>query len=349
MTRVGVLGGGQLAKMLALAGAPLDIRLTVVEPAPHPPAATVAQVVAAPYDSAEARHALASCDVVTVELENVPVEVLVWLAERVPVHPSPDAVAAAQDRRAEKLALRAAGAVTAPIDHEAGLPAIVKARYGGYDGRAQRRVETPAELAAALAVLPAPIVEGVVEFGRELSVIGVRGHDGVTAIYPLIENVHCDGLLHSSRAPAIVSAHARQEATRLVHALTTRFDYVGVLAVELFDTGEGLVANEMAPRVHNSGHWTIEGAVTSQFEQHLRAICGLPLGETAVRGVAAMINLIGRVPHLAALLAVPGAHVHIYGKQPRAGRKLGHVTVVADDADTLDGRLLTVERLVAEA
>jgi 5-(carboxyamino)imidazole ribonucleotide synthase len=242
-----------------------------------------------------------------------------------------------------------------------GLPAVLKTRRLGYDGKGQVVIRSPGQLSSAWEALGgAPLIlEGFVDFTRELSVLAARGRDGATVCYPLIENHHHDGILRLSRAPASgvssqLQALAESFAIRVLDAL----EYVGVLAIELFEieegrtTGDGrmnssrLVANEMAPRVHNSGHWTIEGAETSQFENHLRAILGLPLGSTAPRGYAAMVNLIGTLPDPAALLSVPGAHLHLYGKAPRPGRKLGHVTLRADTPSELDTRLATLQSLL---
>jgi 5-(carboxyamino)imidazole ribonucleotide synthase len=217
------------------------------------------------------------------------------------------------------------------------VPALAKTRRLGYDGKGQRLVETLEELRED------EIAEEIVRFDRELSVLAVRGRGGETAFYPVVENTHRDGILRVSRAPATphLQGLAEDYAFRLLEAL----GYVGVLALELFDVGGRLLANELAPRVHNSGHWTIEGAVTSQFENHLRAILGLPLGPTRALGDAVMVNLVGGLPPLPELAAVPGAHVHLYGKAPRAGRKLGHVTLV----DAGDEAVAAVQRLAAVA
>jgi 5-(carboxyamino)imidazole ribonucleotide synthase len=355
VTVVGVLGGGQLGRMLALAGVPLGMRCICVEPAPDPPAAVAAEVLRAPFDDPDALAALARrCDVVTVELEHVPADALAWLAERVPVRPSPEAVATAQDRLLEKQALRAAGVGTAPFAAVGEQPAgfaegtIVKVRTGGYDGRGQVWLPPGGDVVAAAQQLGAPsIAEGVVAFRRELSVVAARGLDGTIACWPVVENEHADGILAVTRAPASgVDAGQRKQAETIAQAWLERFDYAGVVAVELFDTAAGLLANEVAPRVHNSGHWTIEGAVTSQFEQHLRAITGLPLGDPSTAACSAMVNLIGTLPDIAAVLAVPGAHLHLYGKAPRPGRKLGHVTVVAPDEGARDASLARVRGLV---
>ena len=327
---VGIIGGGQLGRMLALAGVPLGIRCIVVEPSADPPASAAAEVIRAPFDDPAALAVLADrCDVVTVELEHVPVDGLAWLAERVPVRPGPSAIAVAQDRKAEKEALAAAGVATAPWaapPRTFAAGTVVKRRFGGFDGRGQVLLDPGAGIEG---VLDGPCIsEAVVPFDRELSIVAARGVDGAVAAFPVVENRHADGILRTTVAPApSVTAEAQADAERIAVALLERLDYVGVLAVELFDVDGRLLANEVAPRVHNSGHWTIEGTETSQFEQHLRAVCGWPLGSTAVRQPMAMVNLLGSPPPLAKLVAVPGAHVHLYGKQPRPGRKVGHVTV----------------------
>ncbi len=352
---IGIVGGGQLGRMLALAGLPLGVGAVVLEPTVDPPADAVAEVLPWRYDDPGALAALASrAAVVTVELEGVPLDSLAWLAARVPVRPNAEAVGAAQDRLAEKRRFAALDIPTAPFAPwptagdelpDGGL--IVKTRRGGFDGRGQRRVTSAGEVAAAAAELGGEdlIVEGRVEFSRELAIVAARAVDGAVTPWPLVETVHADGILRTAR-PRLDDPR-QGEAEAIVRKLAADLDYVGVLAVELFDTADGLVANEWAPRVHNSGHWTIEGAVTSQFEQHLRAILGWPLGPTAAVGASATVNLIGGVPDPAAVLAVPGAHLHLYGKEPRPARKLGHVTVTAPDDATLDDRLARLDLVLS--
>lgn len=348
MTTVGIVGGGQLARMLALAGHPLGISCVVVEPGLHPPAAAVADVIAAPYGDPGALDELThQADVVTVELEGVPVDGLRRVERRgVPVRPAPDAVAATQDRLAEKQCFAGLGVSTAPWGSAVTPPAIVKTRHGGYDGRGQMVARSDEELAAAHRHLGDDVVcEAFVTFERELSIVAARGVDGSFAAYPLVENRHDDGILRVTLAPAPRLQASRQaEAEDLARRVMESFGYVGVLTVELFETAGGLLANEMAPRVHNSGHWTIEGAITSQFEQHLRAVTGMPLGSVESRP-SAMVNLIGTEPDRERrhrLLALDGVHLHLYGKTPRPGRKLGHVTVVGHDEPDRDARLATV-------
>jgi 5-(carboxyamino)imidazole ribonucleotide synthase len=343
VTTLGIIGGGQLGRMLALAAAPLGIECVAVEPAEKAPAAIAADVIRATYgDRGALEHLARRCDVVTVELEHVPVDALGWLAERVPVRPSPNVVAIAQDRLLEKQALRAAGIPTAAwAEALEAFPegTVVKRRFGGYDGRGQVMVPPGGTVAAVLD--GDCISEAVVPFERELSIVAARDLDGAVVTYPVVENRHADGILRATRAPAPrLDSRTQAQADGFARRLMSAWDYVGVIAVELFQLVDGsLLANEVAPRVHNSGHWTIEGTDTSQFEQHVRAVCSLPLGSAEPWGVAAMVNLIGAIPDAAAVLAVPGAHLHLYGKEPWPGRKVGHVTVVAAEETELDERL----------
>lgn len=358
MTTIGILGGGQLGRMLALAGHPLGYSFVVLTPDAHSPSEPVAQTIIAPYEDPGALDELVErCDVVTYEFENVPDAAVEHLEGRIPVRPSRRAMEVASDRLAEKTLFVELEIPTVPfrqVDSSAdldaavaalGLPAVLKTRRLGYDGKGQRVLRHASDVEGAFTGLGAvpQILEGFVDFKRELSIIAVRGLDGEVAFYPLVENRHEGGILRFTRAPAPdVSPALREKAEGYARRLLENLDYVGVIALELFDDGDELLANEIAPRVHNSGHWSIEGAETSQFENHLRAIAGAPLGSTAARGQSAMINLIGDAPKPLSIQAVPGAHLHLYGKSPRPGRKLGHVTVTADDAKTLDAR---VERL----
>lgn len=350
--KLGILGGGQLARMLAIAGHPLGVQTLVLDPKERCPAADVTEHLAAAYDDQAAIARLAEfADVITYEFENVPVATTEALAKHAPVRPTAAALAMSSDRLVEKRALNALGVETAPfaaVDDEAGLraavtelglPAILKTRRFGYDGKGQWLLREPSDVAAVGPIDRPMILEGFVPFERELSVLGVRGVDGSFDAYPLPDNRHRGGVLVASRAPAAVDETTTRRAREIARALAEDLDYVGVFAVELFDTPGGLVANEVAPRVHNSGHWTIEGAETSQFENHVRAVMGLPLGSCAARGVCEMRNFLGEMPPAAAVLAVPGAHLHDYAKAPKKGRKLGHVTVTAADEATLDERL----------
>jgi 5-(carboxyamino)imidazole ribonucleotide synthase len=324
---VGVIGGGQLGRMLALAGIPLGLSFRFLDPSPDAPAGAVGELLVGPYDDPELLDRLADgADVVTYEFENVPVEA----ARRAGALPDARALEDSQDRLLEKRLFRRLGIPTAPIDDEVTtFPALLKTRRLGYDGKGQRPVETRP------GPDPGQVLEGLVPFDRELSLLAVRGRDGDTRFWPLVENVHEGGILRASRAPAAGAPQARAE--EYGRRLLDELGYVGVLALELFDVGGELVANELAPRVHNTGHWTIEGSATSQFENHLRAILGLPLGPTDARP-SLMLNLIGVTPDAADVLGVPGAHLHLYGKEPRPGRKLGHVTLVDPD-DEREGAL----------
>ena len=350
---VGVLGGGQLGRMLALAGYPLGLRFRFLDPSAEAGAGHLAELQLGAYDDPEALVRFADgLDVATYEFENVADEAARILESRLPVFPPSLALATAQDRLAEKRLFERLGIplpryaqIDSRDDLEAavrwiGLPAILKTRRLGYDGKGQLVLGSEADVPGAfegLGGVPC-VLEERIALRRELSVLAVRGRDGATACYPLIQNTHREGILRVSLAPAgdvgELQALADGYARRILDAL----GYVGVLALELFvdDRDGSLLANEIAPRVHNSGHWTIEGAETSQFENHLRAILGLPLGSTAALGHCAMVNLIGTVNDVASMLEVPGAHLHLYGKTPRPGRKLGHVTLRAATGEARD-------------
>jgi 5-(carboxyamino)imidazole ribonucleotide synthase len=343
--RLGVLGGGQLARMMALAARPLGIDVTVIDPNVEAPARHVASHIVASLDDREALHQLAEqCDVVTIELEAVPPESLEHLQRLRPVYPSGEFVAMTQDRLSEKLGLRALNIATAPINDEVELPAIVKTRRGGYDGRGQRRVSTDAERDRALDELPDPIVEAIVDFRRELSIVAAADRHGRIACWPVATNTHRNGVLFTSQPHG--DDPCQQQAEAIATALIRRYGVIGVCCVELFDTEHGLVANEVAPRVHNSGHWTIEGSTTSQFEQHVRAVCGLPLGLSDLRQPTAMINVIGQEPSLEHLLSIDGVHVHRYEKAPRAERKVGHVTITAATERQLVDRIRRTKAVI---
>ena len=352
---IGILGGGQLGYMLALAGYPLGLRFRFLDPSPEAPVGRIAQRVTADYSDESALEKFASgLELVTYEFENVPVEAARFLAQRVPVYPPPAALKAAQDRLAEKSLFRKLGIATtefAPVSNAAdldasvkslGLPAVLKTCRMGYDGKGQWTLRTAEDVARAKSEMPAVslIFERFVSFTRELSVLAVRSRNGETAIYPLVENHHRGGILRLSLAPAPHLGPAIQRvAERAAQRVLESLNYVGILAIEFFERQGELLANEMAPRVHNSGHWTIEGAVTSQFENHLRAVLGLPLGSAGPAGHCAMLNLIGDLPESAEVLAVPDTHLHLYGKSPRPGRKLGHVTLRAASPERLALRL----------
>ena len=360
--RVGIVGAGQLGRMLALAGYPLGVDCTLLDTSADAPGAQVAPLMQGELGDHAALAKLAErVDVVTIEIENVAVGALESLQGSREVFPPPAAVAVAQDRLAEKTLFHSLGIPTAEfvrIDSEAdadaahalGWPAIVKTRRMGYDGRGQRVVSSRAELGAAwreLGAVPS-IAEAFVKFEREVSLIAVQGANDERAFYPLAENVHRDGILASTVAPYL-DAELQRQAEQWLEAIMTKLRYRGVLAVEFFHTKTGLVANEMAPRVHNSGHWTIEGAETSQFENHLRAVLGWPLGSARARGHAAMLNLLGRMPPRDALLSIAGVHVHDYGKGPRPARKVGHCTLVDSDRERLLERLKPVRAVISRS
>jgi 5-(carboxyamino)imidazole ribonucleotide synthase len=353
--RLGILGGGQLGRMTALAAYPLGVRCTVLEPSPDPSAGQVCGHIAGEFDDYQALYELVKAsDAVTFEFENVPVETARWVAERVPVFPPPRALEVSQERLAEKEFFASLGIPTPPFAAvetesdfraalaEIGLPAVLKTRRFGYDGKGQAVVRTQADADAAWQKLGGRplILEGFVPFDRELSILAARGRHGRIVTYPLIENTHIDGILHRSVAPAPDTGEELTErAAEFASRVLTELDYVGVLAIEWFQDGPRLLANEMAPRVHNSGHWTIEGALTSQFENHVRAVCGLPLGRADAVGYSAMYNFVGTVPPTAAVLANPEAHLHLYGKSARPGRKVGHVTLHVGSAAELQEKL----------
>ncbi|WP_084621530.1 5-(carboxyamino)imidazole ribonucleotide synthase [Luteibacter yeojuensis] len=359
---VGILGGGQLARMLALAASPLGIRTLVVDGAADACAGQVTELVVADwFDDAALDAFAARVDVVTFDFENVPAAVAERLAGKVSVFPNPRALSVAQDRLSEKTLFRECGLGTpefAPVDtrddlvravERIGAPAVLKTRRLGYDGKGQFRLKTPADIDAAWAALGDAagqvglILEAFVPFEREVSVVAVRGRDGAFRSWPLTRNWHVDGVLSLSLAPAPGSTDELERAAN-AHARTVAeaLDYVGVFALELFVCNGKLLGNEMAPRVHNSGHWTIEGAHTSQFENHVRAVLGLPLGGTGVRGPSAMLNFIGEMPAMAPVLEVADGHWHDYGKEARPGRKVGHATVCAPDAGSLREKLAVV-------
>ena len=338
---IGILGGGQLGRMIALAAARLGLRAHVYDPATGGPGAQVAASTAAPWEDAAAlARFAASCDVVTWEFENVPAAALDAVQAHAPLHPPRRALEVSSDRADEKAFLEGLGlavAPWAPVDDAAsldaalariGAPGILKTRRLGYDGRGQARIGAPEDAAAALAAMDgAPaILEGVVPFSHEISVIAARGGDGRVAAYDPGRNVHEGGILRTTAVPCGLPAAIRQDAVLAAGRILSALDYVGVMGVELFTVGRGLVVNEIAPRVHNSGHWTQGACAVDQFEQHVRAVAGWPLGDGARHADAVMENLIGDDVLDLARHAASGAQVHLYGKgAPRPGRKMGHV------------------------
>lgn len=347
---IGILGGGQLGRMLSVAAARLGYRTHVYEPAAHPPAAHVAEkVVTAPYEDAAALRAFAEgVDVITYEFENVPTAALDLLESLRPIRPNRRALAVSQDRMLEKDFLSGIGLTTAPYaavttlaELEAalariGTPAILKTTRLGYDGKGQVRIADAAAAEGALAAMQgaACVLEGFVTFTREVSVIAARGLSGEVAAYDPGENVHVDGILSTTTVPATLTPVQRTDAVLLAARILNALDYVGVMGVELFVTPAGLVVNEIAPRVHNSGHWTQNGCAVDQFEQHIRAIAGWPLGDGSRHADVVMENLIGddvaRVPQIA---REPNAAIHLYGKaEARPWRKMGHVNRVRPSA-----------------
>lgn len=340
---IGILGGGQLGRMLSVAASRLGLRTHVFEPGATPPAGDVAHAVAtASYqDEAALKAFAAACDVVTYEFENVPTAALDLIEALVPIRPGREALRISQDRLVEKTFLQDLGLTVAPFADitdaasldaavaQIGTPAILKTRRFGYDGKGQARLQTAEDAPAALAGMngaPA-VLEGFVEFSHEVSVIAARGPHGDVACYDPGENVHRDGILHTTTVPARLSAAQRTDAVLMAAKILNALDYVGVLGVELFVTPQGLIVNEIAPRVHNSGHWTQNGCAVDQFEQHIRAVAGWPLGDGTRYADVVMENLIGddmdRVPDLAREASTA---LHLYGKaQTKSGRKMGHI------------------------
>src|SRR5438552_3510709 len=341
--------------MLALAGYPLGLHFRFLDPSPQAPVGRIAHRVTAEYSDHDALEKFAhGLELVTYEFENVPVEAARCLANHVPVYPPPEALEAAQDRLNEKNLFKKVGIATTSFAEvngakeldaavqRIGLPAVLKTRRMGYDGKGQWVLRTTEDVEFVKREFPTTplLLESFVAFQRELSILAARGRSGETAFYPLVENYHRGGILRLSIAPAPnFSAKLQQAAESAARSVMEELNYVGVLAIEFFECNGELVANEMAPRVHNSGHWSIEGAATSQFENHLRAVMGWPLGSTATPGVSAMLNLIGEVPEAGDVLAIPDAHLHLYGKSLRPGRKVGHLTLRAANFEELNGRL----------
>jgi 5-(carboxyamino)imidazole ribonucleotide synthase len=342
LSRVGIVGAGQLGRMMALAGYPLGIRCVFLDRSASSPAAQVAPILVGELEDPDQLAALAACsDVVTFDWENISGKALEPLEKLTRVRPPRAALEVSQDRLSEKALfskLRIPVAAHAAVDskeqlavtvRKIGLPGILKTRRLGYDGKGQFVLRDPRDIDAAWSAIGGAglIYEKFQEFSREVSLVGVRSAAGQIVFYPLSANCHGGGILHYSIAPFVNSALERT-ARMYLKKVMTALAYVGVLTIEFFVVKGRLIANEMAPRVHNSGHWTIEGCVTSQFENHLRAICDLPLGSTRALGHAAMINFLGKMPDRTRLLGLDGLAFHDYGKEPRPGRKLGHCTIL---------------------
>lgn len=357
--KVGVIGGGQLGRMLALAGVPLGMEFVFLDPAADACAATVGEHLLGDYDCQEKLAQLAQMvDVVTFEFENVPAQTVASLARSVPVYPNAEALRVARDRLNEKTMF---GQLQIPVTQFAdvqsqqqleaaveriGLPSILKTRTMGYDGKGQKVLRTLQDVAGAFAELGSVpcLLEAFVDFSGEVSLIAVRARDGEICSYPLAHNRHEDGILRVSVASC---AHPLQQLAQDYAArVLEQLDYVGALGFEFFEVADGLIANEIAPRVHNSGHWTIEGAQCSQFENHLRAIAGLPLGSCAPVQHAAMLNCIGQMPPREQVLAIEGAHLHDYAKAAKPGRKVGHIGVRCADAQQLAQQLARIGQLL---
>lgn len=357
---IGILGGGQLGKMLAMAGIPLGMRASVLDPSADPCASTVAAHIRAQYDDLVALSSLGRrSDVVTYEFENTPVSALEALLLHAPVRPGPQSLRVLQDRLTEKRLFRSLGIATPDFEpvgsldelraaiHRLGFPVVAKSRRWGYDGKGQSLIREPIDVDRAWESLGGQdlIVERFVQFDREVAIIGVRSLGGTCVFYQAVESHHVDGVLRW--VVPVDDARLQREAEACAGALLDALDHVGALGFEFFQTAGGLMANEAAPRVHNTGHWTTEGSRTSQFENHLRAIAGLPLGDTTTNGFVGFVNYIGRVPPVSDVLAVRGAHHHEYGKAPHPGRKVGHATVVTQDAAARDESLKQLRDLIS--
>jgi 5-(carboxyamino)imidazole ribonucleotide synthase len=361
VTRVGIIGAGQLGLMLGQAGESLGINCVFLDPSDNPPAGSVGPVIQRPYGDTEALRELASrVDVISYEFENVAVSALRSIEDVIDIFPPIAALRYAQDRLIEKQLFQSLDIPVVSfrtVDSESdlriaadeiGFPIVLKTRRLGYDGKGQVVIHDYEELAHAWHLLGAAplIAEEMIKFDREVSAIGTRNREGEFVTYPLTENVHDSGILRTSKSAA-GSPALDQLAQRYHAALATHLDYVGTLALELFVVGDTILANEFAPRVHNSGHWTIEGSTSSQFENHMRAVTNMPLGDTSDSGFAAMVNIIGSMPPELEALRKSGFHVHDYGKAERPGRKLGHITCVSQSAIGRDKQLEEILRIMS--
>lgn len=357
--KVGVLGGGQLSLMLAEAARELDIEVIFIDPAADACARQAAAHIEAEYDDPQALVALAEqVDVVTYEFENVPSEAVRILSEKIKVFPAANALSTAQDRLFEKnqfVALEIPVPEFREVSNiddlrqavtELGSPSVLKTRRFGYDGKGQAVIRSEHDIEKAwqtIARAPA-ILEAFMPFEREVSIIAVRDRHGNHQTYPLSENIHKNGILDKSCSRDKDPVH--ELADHYICRLMDELNYVGVLALEFFQVGQALYANEFAPRVHNSGHWTIEGTVCSQFENHVRAVAGLPLGKIKLTGSSIMLNCIGRMPDVSSVSKLPGVAIHDYGKAAREGRKVGHITLTAKNEEKVMQLLKRVEQLI---
>ena len=357
--KIGILGGGQLARMLSLAAAPMGITTLCLDATPNVCASHVTDVITADLSDQTSLSEFAyQVDAITIETENIPIETAKWVAEQTPFFPSLTALEISQDRLSEKsfcqqhdIPCAAFWPIHSLVDLEqatqqSGFPALLKTRRLGYDGKGQYLLQQKADMVTAWQQLNNDqlILEQWVNFQRELSCLAVRDQQGQICFYPLTENHHINGILHCAQAP-FNDNDLQQQAKRHTSCLLTSLNYVGMLAIEFFQVENTLLFNEMAPRVHNSGHWTIEGAATSQFDNHIRAIAGLPLGQCRAIGFSAMLNCIGSEPDPKKTLNIPYSHWHSYGKTARANRKLGHVTLHTADEETLASSLKQLNQI----
>ena len=359
---IGIFGGGQLGRMMAQAALPLNIQCTFFEATTDCPSAALGQVISSKAENG-LQDFIHSADVFSLEFENTPLADVDVLTKHKDLYPSRQALATAQNRLLEKALFDQLDIPVAPykaVDSleslqqavvDLGLPIVLKTTTGGYDGKGQFVLRSQDQISQAWAELGpagALIAESFVTFSREVSIIAVRGQNGEVKTWPLAENHHHNGILSHSIVPAPNSSDLQPVAQDYITRLLNHLNYVGVLTLELFVTEHGLYANEMAPRVHNSGHWSIEGAVCSQFENHIRAVAGLPLGSTAVVRPTVMINIIGQYPKSAEVLALNGAHLHLYNKTERAGRKIGHITLMPNDSAELTGLCRQLAKILPE-
>ncbi len=357
--KIGIIGAGQLGRMVALAGYPLGLRFVFLDTSSDAPGAQVGRIINGAFDDPVKLSQLADeVDVITFDVENVPVSAVAAIAKRKPFYPQVAALGASQDRLTEKTLFRQLKIPTpefAAVDSledlqkaikQIGLPGVLKTRRLGYDGRGQAQLHQRSDIEAAWQSLGSvPLIyEAFVKFSREVSIIAARSTKGEARFYPLSANTHSQGILRHSMAP-YRNAALQAQAETYIKRLLKHFDYVGILTIEFFVKNGKLIANEMAPRVHNSGHWTIEASETSQFENHVRAILGLPLGSTRALGHSAMVNFIGTMPTPEQVLAIPGVHYHSYGKEPRPNRKLGHCTITAASTAARDRSLKKILKL----